>query len=68
MATEKIMVQIDDKILELKGAEKEAFIIQRETDLIIKEEREAQQETIKQTKVSAYKKLGLTTEEINAIL
>ena len=68
MATEKIMMQIDDKIIELKGAEKEAFIAQRESDLLIEEQRKAQQEAQKQIKISAYAKLGLTEEEINAIL
>jgi hypothetical protein len=32
MATEKIMVGIDDQVIELKGAEKEAFIAQRTAD------------------------------------
>jgi|GEM_PF-5040010 len=30
MATEKIMVGIDDQVIELKGADKEAFIADRE--------------------------------------
>jgi len=30
MATEKIMIGIDDQVIELKGADKEAFIADRE--------------------------------------
>jgi hypothetical protein len=68
MATEKIIVGIDDKVIELKGADKEAFIAQREADKLVEEQRKAEQQALKQTKISAYTKLGLTEEEINAIL
>lgn len=68
MATEKILIGIDDQVIELKGADKEAFIAMRAeiqaTDEAKKEEVQAQIELRK----SAYTKLGLTTEEINAIL
>ena len=33
MATEKIMIGIDDQIIELKGADKEAFLADREATL-----------------------------------
>jgi hypothetical protein len=68
MAKEKILVQIDDQIIELKGEELEAFNKDRfeiQTEL---EAQKAQLETQKALKVSAYTKLGLTEEEINAIL
>lgn len=68
MATEKIFVQINGEVKELKGAEKEAFLIDQKQ---IQDEIDAQialQESLKQTKISAYTKLGLTEEEINAIL
>ena len=72
MATEKIMIGIDDQVIELKGADKEAFIAQREADqaqaLLLETEYKAKQEA----RDSAIKKLaeiaGLTKEEINAIL
>ena len=68
MATEKIMIGIDDQVVELKGADKEAFIADRtasqtEADII-----QAQVDAKKELKISAYTKLGLTEEEINAIL
>jgi hypothetical protein len=72
MATEKIVIGIDDQVIELKGAEKEAFIADRETlaqaSALFEMEYKAKQEA----RDSAIKKLGeiagLTKEEINAIL
>jgi hypothetical protein len=68
MATEKIMISINDQVIELKGADKEAFIADREAtaqaQLLIETEKQANREL----KKSAYTKLGLTEEEINAIL
>lgn len=72
MATEKIMVGIDDQVIELKGADKEAFIAQREADnaeaLLLETEYEAK----RVARANAITKLaeiaGLTEEEINAIL
>ena len=68
MATEKIMVGIDDKVIELKGAEKEAFLADREELQKQEEIKQTKLAAQKQLKISAYTKLGLTTEEINAIL
>jgi hypothetical protein len=72
MATEKIMVGIDDQIIELKGADKEAFIADRET---MKTERallEAEYQAKRDARESAITKLGeiagLTKEELDAIL
>jgi hypothetical protein len=65
---ESIFVGIDDKVIELKGAEKEAFIAQRALDQAESKARKAKQEEQLQLKKSAYTKLGLTEEEINAIL
>jgi hypothetical protein len=72
MATEKIMVGIDDQVIELKGADKEAFITQREADnakrLLLETEYKAKQEA----RESAINKLaeiaGLTKEELASIL
>ena len=70
--TNKIIIGIDDQVVELTGADKEAFIAQREADqaeaLLLETEYKAKQEA----RDSAIKKLGeiagLTKEELNAIL
>jgi hypothetical protein len=72
MATEKIIVGIDNETIELKGADKDAFIAQREADnaeaLLLESEAQAK----KQARIDAITKLGqasgLTTEEIESIL
>ena len=72
MATEKITIQIGDEVQELTGADKQAFIAQREADnaerLLLETEYKAKQKA----REDAIKKLaevaGLTEEEINAIL
>ena len=70
--SEVIKIGIGDEVIELTGAEKEAFIAQREADnaeaLLLETEYEAKQEA----RDSAIKKLGeiagLTKEELDAIL
>jgi hypothetical protein len=70
--TNKIMIGIDDQVVELTGADKEAFLTQREAD---------KQETLlleaialekDKARASALTKLGeiagLTKEELDAIL
>jgi hypothetical protein len=72
MATEKIIVGIDDQVIELKGADKEAFIADRDTrqaeELLLEAEYKAKQDA----RESAIKKLadiaGLTKEELASIL
>ena len=72
MATEKIIVQIGEEITELKGADKEAFIADREAvkaeALLLETEYEAK----RVARANAINKLaeiaGLTEEEINSIL
>jgi hypothetical protein len=72
MATEKIMIGIDDQIVELKGADKEAFIAQREADNVQSQLREAEYKAKRDARESAITKLGeiagLTKEELDAIL
>jgi len=72
MATEKIMVGIDDTVIELKGAEKEAFIADREERVARIGLREAEYKAKQDARDSAIKKLGeiagLTKEELDAIL
>ena len=70
--TNKILVGIDDQIVELTGADKQAFIADREATeqerLLLETEYKAKQKA----REDAIKKLaevaGLTEEEINAIL
>jgi hypothetical protein len=72
MATEKIIVQVGEEITELKGADKEAFIADRDARaeelLLLEAEYKAKQDA----RDSAIKKLGeiagLTKEELDAIL
>jgi hypothetical protein len=72
MATEKIFIGIDNERIELTGANKEAFIAQRDADqaqaLLLEAEYKAKQDA----RDSAIKKLGeiagLTKEELDAIL
>ena len=72
MATEKIMVGIDDQVIELKGADKEAFITQRELDNQAQALLEAEYKAKQEARENAIKKLaeiaGLTKEELASIL
>ena len=65
---DSVFVQINDDVIELIGADKEAFIAQREADKAETEARKTEKQAHLQLKKSAYAKLGLTEEEINAIL
>ena len=65
---EPIFVGIGENIIELTGADKEAFLEQRVKDNQESELLELKKETQKQIKISAYEKLGLTDEEIAAII
>lgn len=70
--TNKIMVGIDDQVIELKGADKEEFIADKENiqseQALLETEYKAKQEA----RESAIKKLaeiaGLTKEELASIL
>jgi hypothetical protein len=72
MATEKIFIGIDNDKIELTGADKEAFIADREAtaqaNAILETEYKAKQDV----RASALTKLGeiagLTKEELDAIL
>jgi hypothetical protein len=72
MATEKIMIGIDDQVIELKGADKEAFIADREATNVAIQLVEAEYKAKQDARDSAIKKLGeiagLTKEELDAIL
>jgi hypothetical protein len=70
--TNKIMVGINDQVIELTGADKEAFIAQRELDNQASALLEAEYKAKQDARDSAIKKLGeiagLTKEELDAIL
>jgi hypothetical protein len=72
MATEKIYIQIDNDKIELTGADKEAFIADRESSLEAKRLLEAEYKAKRDARESAITKLGeiagLTKEELDAIL
>jgi hypothetical protein len=70
--TNKIMIGINDQVIELTGADKDAFIAQREADNVAIQLVEAEYNAKKQARIDAITKLGeasgLTPAEIEAIL
>jgi hypothetical protein len=70
--TNKILVQDGDTVIELTGADKEAFIADREASLEAKRLLEAEYQAKQDARESAIKKLadiaGLTKEELASIL
>ena len=72
MATEKIMIGIDDQVIELTGADKDAFLEQRAKDQAELALLEAEYQAKRDARESAITKLGeiagLTKEELDAIL
>jgi hypothetical protein len=72
MATEKIFVQIGNERLELTGADKEAFLADREATNVQSQLLEAEYQAKRDSRESAIKKLaeiaGLTEEELASIL
>ena len=72
MATEKIMIGIDDQVIELTGADKEAFLADRKEQADAKALLEAEYKAKQDARDSAIKKhgeiAGLTKEELDAIL
>ena len=70
--TEKIIVGIGDEIIELTGADKEAFIADRDARIEAQRLLEAEYKAKQDARESAIKKLadiaGLTKEELVSIL
>ena len=70
--TNKIIVQDGDTVIELTGADKEAFLGDRKATATAQALLEAEYEAKKQLRIDAITKLGaasgLTEEEINSIL
>ena len=71
MATDKIIIGIDDQTIELKGADKEAFIAQREADNVAFQLVETEYAAKQAARTSALTKLatiaGLTEDEMAAL-
>ena len=69
---EQIFIGIGDEVIELTGADKEAFIADREASLEAQRLLEAKEAERKEARESAIKKLaeiaGLTKEELASIL
>lgn len=68
MSKEKIYIQIDNDKIELKGDELNNFLHDRKLMLEEQIKYNNKLQAQKELKISAYKKLGLTDEEIAAIL
>ena len=70
--TEKILIGIDNEVIELTGADKEAFIAQRKADNVAFQLIETEYKAKQDARESAIKKLadiaGLTKEELASIL
>jgi hypothetical protein len=68
----KLLIQIDDEVIELKGLEKDSYIKQLEKDQAEIALLEAEYQAKQDSRESAIKKLaeiaGLTKDELNAIL
>lgn len=65
---EQIFIGNDDVVVELLGDAKAEFIAEREKMIAEIAQEKAQQQAQKELKISAYKKLGLTDEEIATII
>ena len=68
MTTEQIFIQDGDKCIELTGADKEAFIAQREADNAEQETRKAEQAAKAEQKQAILERLGLTEDELKVVL
>ena len=72
MTTEKIFIGIDDQVIELKGADKEAFLADRKATADAQALLETEYKAKQDARASALTKLGeiagLTKEELDAIL
>jgi hypothetical protein len=70
--TSKIMIGIDDQVIELTGADKQAFIADREASLEAESLLEAEYQAKRDARESAITKLaeiaGLSKEELASIL
>jgi len=68
MTTEKIFIGINNERIELVGAEKDAFIAQRELDIEAQKQRIAEAEAKAAQKAALLDRLGITEEEAKLLL
>ena len=68
MTTEQIFIGVDDQVIELTGADKEAFIAQREADNAELKAFEAEQAAKAEQKAAILERLGLTEDELKVVL
>jgi hypothetical protein len=68
MATEKIMIGVDDQVIELTGAELEAFLADRAAMQAEQETFEAEQAAKAEQKAAILERLGLTEDELKVVL
>jgi hypothetical protein len=66
--TNKIMVGIDDQVIELTGADKEAFLADRAAMQAEQEAFEAEQAAKAEQKQAILERLGLTEDELKVVL
>jgi len=65
--TDKILIQIGNEVIELTGDAKKEFIAQQEKDTKEFKALNKKRQEQKELQISAYKKLGLTDEELAAL-
>ena len=68
MTTEKIFIGINNERIELVGAEKDAFIAQRELDIEAQKQRIAEAEAKAAQKAALLDRLGITEDEAKLLL
>jgi len=68
MTTEKIFIGINNERIELVGAEKDAFIAQRELDIEAQKQRIAEAEAKAAQKAALLERLGITEAEAKLLL
>ena len=70
MTTEKILIGINDQVIELTGAEKEAFLADREEQhqaFLARKNAQTEKQQARESALAKLKALGLTEDEIAAL-
>ena len=65
---EQIFIQDNDQVVELTGADKEAFLADRAATQAEQETRKAEQATKAEQKAAILERLGLTEDELKVVL
>jgi hypothetical protein len=66
--SEKIFIGEDDQVIELTGADKEAFLAQREADNAERQAYETELAAKAAQKATILQRLGLTEDELKVVL